>query len=253
MKIFDLKGETAIVTGGNQGIGLAISKGLAEAGAKVIIANRRAGQGEQAAEKLRSQGLNVIAVETNVADLSSLKHMVSAVIEKFKKIDILVNNAGVLVRKPPEDITEKEWDYLFDINLKGLFFCCQIVGKEMIKRKKGKIINITSDASRLAVRGLSAYAASKAAIAHLTRNLALEWAKYGIHVNALGPGPTRTEMNRAYFEKHPQYIENLIASMPVGRTGNPNDYVGAAVFLASKASEFVIGQNLLVDGGSTIS
>lgn len=253
MEIFDLKGETAIVTGGNQGIGLAISKGLAEAGATVMIVNRRAAQGQQAAENLRSQGLNVISHEANVADLASLKKMVSAVIEKLGRIDILVNNAGVIVRKPSEDITEKEWDYLFDINLKGLFFCCQIVGKEMIKRKKGKIINITSDASKLAVRGLSAYAASKAAIAHLTRNLALEWAQYGIHVNALGPGPTRTDMNRAYFDENPECLENLIASMPFGRTGNPVDYVGAVVFLASKASGFVTGQNLLVDGGSTIS
>jgi 2-deoxy-D-gluconate 3-dehydrogenase len=253
MEIFDLKGETAIVTGGNQGIGFAISKGLAQAGATVIIANRRAAQGEHAAETLRSQGLNAIAVETDVADMSSLKQMVSIVIEKFEKIDILVNNAGVIVRKPPEDITDKDWNYMFDINLKGLFFCCQIVGKEMIKRKKGKIINITSDASKLAVKGLSAYATSKAAIAHLTRNLALEWAKYGIRVNALGPGPTRTEMNRVYFEKHPQSLEDKIASMPVGRMGDPLDYGGAAVFLASKASEFIVGQNLLVDGGSTIS
>ena len=207
MDIFDLKGETAIVTGGSQGIGFAIAKGLAQAGATVIIANRRAAQGQQAAEMLRSQGLDAIAVETDIADIASLNRLAATVIEKYTKIDILVNNAGVIVRKPPEVVTEDEWDYLFGINLKGLFFCCQLVGREMIKRKKGKIINITSDASKLALPDLSVYATSKAAIAHLTRNLAQEWAKYGINVNALGPGPTRTEMNRANFERHPEHLK----------------------------------------------
>lgn len=253
MALFDLKGETAIVTGGSQGIGFAISKGLSAAGASVFIANRNAGRGENAAKTLRSQGFDATAVQTDITNMSSLKQMVSSVLEKSGKIDILVNNAGVIVRKPPEDFTESEWDYIFDINLKGLFFCCQVVAKEMIKRKKGKIINITSDASQLAVPNLSVYAASKAAIAHLTRNLALEWAKYGINVNALGPGPTRTDMNRSYFEKNPQRLKELTKSLPAGRMGDPMDQVGAAVFLASKASDAIFGQNLLVDNGSSIA
>ena len=187
-----------------------------------------------------------------MSDKSSVEKLVETVIREFKKIDILVNNAGVILRKPAEAYTEAEWNHIFDINLKGLFFCCQAVGKEMLKRKKGKIINISSNVSEVAMAGRSVYAVSKAGVSHLTRALALEWAPFGINVNAIGPGPTVTELNKTFFDENPRDLKDRIDSIPMGRMGDPSDHVGAAVFLASEASNFITGQTLLVDGGSTI-
>lgn len=252
MEIFDLTGKVAIVTGGNQGIGFSIAKGLATAGATAVIANRRASEGQKAVESLKKEGLNAVAVATDVGSKSSVADLVSKVIGDLNQIDILVNNAGVITRKPAEDFSEEEWDFIMDINLKGLFFCCQLVGKEMIRRKKGKIINISSNVSEVAMPERSVYAVSKAGVSHLTRALAFEWAKYNINVNAIGPGPTITELNQKHFEEHPQDLKDRIASIPIGRMGDPSDHVGAAIFLASDASNFVTGQTLLVDGGSTI-
>ncbi|MBW1996047.1 MAG: SDR family oxidoreductase, partial [Deltaproteobacteria bacterium] len=230
----------------------AIAKGLAMAGATVVIANRRAAEGQQAAETIRQEGNDATAIATDISDRTSVDRMVSEVIAKYKRIDILVNNAGVIVRKPPEEISEEDWNYIFDINLKGMFFCCQSVGKEMIKKKKGKIINISSNVSEVVMPGRAIYSVSKAGVAHLTRALALEWAKYNINVNALGPGPTITDINKKYFDEHPEDLKARIDSIPLARIGQPMDHVGAAIFLASGASDFVTGQNLLVDGGSTI-
>ncbi|MBW1699323.1 MAG: glucose 1-dehydrogenase [Deltaproteobacteria bacterium] len=252
MELFRLTDKIAIVTGGNQGIGFAIAKGLAMAGATVVIANRRAAEGQQAAETIRQEGNDATAIATDISDRTSVDRMVSEVIAKYKRIDILVNNAGVIVRKPLEEISEEDWNYIFDINLKGMFFCSQSVGKEMIKKKKGKIINISSNVSEVVMPGRAIYSVSKAGVAHLTRALALEWAKYNINVNALGPGPTITDINKKYFDEHPEDLKARIDSIPLARIGQPMDHVGAAIFLASGASDFVTGQNLLVDGGSTI-
>lgn len=252
MELFDLTGKIAIVTGGNQGIGFSIAKGLAAAGATMVIANRRPTEGQRAADSLKKEGLNAVAIATDVGSKSSVAELVSKVMNDYKKIDILVNNAGVIIRKPAEDFTEQEWDYIVDINLKGLFFCCQLVGREMIRRRKGKIINISSNVSEVVMPERSVYAVSKAGVSHLTRALAFEWAKYHINVNAIGPGPTITELNQKYFEEHPQDLQDRMASIPMGRMGDPSDHIGAAIFLASDASDFVTGQTLLVDGGSTI-
>ena len=252
MDLFSLDGKIAIVTGGNQGIGFAISRGYAEAGATVIIVNRREAEGRKAAETLTKEGLKAKAIATDVSDRSSVESMVATVIDEFGKIDILVNNAGVIARTPPEDISEEEWNLIFDINLKGMFFCCQAVGKEMIKRKQGKIINITSNVSEVVMPGRPIYSTSKAGAAQLTRALAVEWAKYGINANALGPGPTFTDINKVYFKENPDDLQARIDSIPLHRMGEPEDHIGAAVFLASDASNFITGQNLLVDGGSTI-
>jgi len=252
MNIFDLSGKVAIVTGGNQGIGFGIAKGLASAGATVVIANRRVAEGQNAAESLKKEGLNAVAIPIDVSRMSSVASLVSKVVSDFGKIDILVNNAAVIVRKPIEDFTEEEWDQIMNTNLRGLFLCCQLVGREMIKKKKGKIINISSVLSQIVQPGRSVYAVAKAGVSHLTRALALEWGKYNISVNAIGPGLTITPLNKKYFEENPEDLKNIVASIPKGREAYPQDYAGAAIFLASDASDYMTGQTLLVDGGMTI-
>lgn len=252
MNIFDLSGKVAIVTGGNQGIGFGIAEGLASVGATVAIANRRAAEGQSAAESLKKERLNAVAIPTDVSSKSSVAALVSKVMSDFGRIDVLVNNAAVIVRKPIEDFTEEEWDRIMNTNLRGLFLCCQLVGREMIKKKKGKIINISSVLSQIIQPGRSVYAVAKAGVSHLTRALALEWGKYNINVNAIGPGLTITPLNQKYFEEHPEDLKRIVEGIPKGREAYPQDYAGAAIFLASDASDYVTGQTLLVDGGRTI-
>ncbi len=252
MELFDLKEKIAIVTGGNRGIGFAVAAGLAKAGAAVVIANRDADAGQKAALAIRNDGFSAAAVPTDVSQKRSVVNLVARVLEDFGRIDILVNSAGVIDRGPVEDFTEEQYDYIMDINLKGLFFCCQLVGKEMIKQGRGKIINISSNVSQVIQAGRVVYAASKAGVSHLTRGLALEWAKYNINVNAIGPGPTITELNRQYFEDNPADLKERIDSIPMARVGDPQDLVGAAILLAGDGSNYITGQTLLVDGGSTL-
>ena len=196
--------------------------------------------------------MNVISIPIDVCDEASIAAMVSNVVENLGKIDILVNNAGVIIRKAAEEITREDWDHIMNTNLRGAFFCCQLVGREMIKQKKGKIINISSDASQRATPERSVYATSKAGVSHLTRCLAVEWAKHNINVNAIGPGPTHTPLNKKYYEENPDKLHQAVQSIPMGRMGDTSDYIGAAVFLASEASNFMTGQTLLIEGGSTI-
>ena len=252
MDFFDLEGKVAIVTGGNRGIGYAIAGGLAQTGAAVVIANRNVETGQTAAEEIKGQGFTAASVATDVSNKSSVENLAATVIKDFGRIDILVNSAGVIDRGPVEDFTEAQYDYIMDINLKGLFFCCQVVGKEMIRQGKGKIINISSNVSEVIQAGRVVYAASKAGVSHLTRGLALEWAKHNINVNAVGPGPTITELNRKYFEENPADLQERLDSIPMARVGKPTDMIGAAIFLASDTSDYVTGQTLLVDGGSTL-
>ena len=252
MSMFDLSGRTAIVTGGNSGIGFAIAAGLASHGAHVVIANRRAPQGKQAAERIVAQGFSADAVQADVSIEASVDQLVKTVLQKRGQIDILVNSAAAIVRKPAEDITAEEWDLVMGNNLRGTFLCCRNVGRHMIERRRGKIINISSNVSQVVQMNRSAYCVSKAAVSHLTRALAAEWATYNVNVNAIGPGPTITEFNTKYFEEHPEDRKKLTDSIPMGRMGAPTDCAGAAIFLASDASDFVTGQTLLVDGGSTL-
>lgn len=252
MDMFDLSQKVAIITGGNQGIGFAIAKGLATAGATVIIANRRLAEGERAAESLRKEGLDAIAIPTDVTSRSSIEALVSSVISKFSKIDILVNNAGLMIRKPVEEITEEDWDSVMNTNLKGIFFCSQIVGQEMVRGEKGRIINISSVRSQKIASNRSVYAISKAGVSNLTRVFAYEWGKHNITVNAIAPGTIITDFNRKHFEDHPDELAEIVRSIPRGRAGDPLDCVSAALFLASDASDFVTGHILFADGGTTI-
>ena len=253
MKYFDLSGKVAVVTGGNRGIGFGITRGLAGAGATVVITNRNAAEGRKAVASLEQAGLKVTSVAADVTSAPSIREMVSRVVGDLGKIDILVNNAAVVLRKPAEDVLEEEWDKLMNLNLRGTFFCCQIVGREMIRGNGGKIINISSNVSHRLQPIRSVYATSKAAINHLTRALAMEWGKYNINVNVLAPTTTITDINRKYFlEEHPDELQRYADQTPLGRLANPEDYVGTAVYLASDASNFVTGQVIYVDGGITL-
>jgi len=252
MNMFNLADKVAIVTGGNRGIGFAIARGLACAGASVVIANRRAGEGESAAETLRKEGLKVVAMPADITSIDSIKSLISKVLSDFGKIDILVNNAGLMVRKPVEEITEVDWDSVINTNLKGMFFCSQLVGKEMVRNKGGRIINISSVRSQKIAPNRSVYAISKAGVTNLTRVFAYEWGKHNITVNAIAPGTIITEFNRQHFEEHPEELAEIVKSIPRGRPGDPLDCVSAALFLASDASDFVTGHVLFADGGTTI-
>ncbi len=251
MNMFDLSGKIAIITGGNQGIGFGITRGLAGAGATVVIANRRGAEGQKAAETLQKEGFTAVAIPTDVSQKASIAAIVEKVMNQFQKIDILVNNAAVMIRKPLEEVEENEWDTIINTNLRGLFLCSQLVGREMIKKKKGKIINLSSILSQIVQPGRGVYATGKAGVSQLTRALAFEWSKYNINVNAIGPGLTITPINQKYFKDNPDELKKIVDNIPLGREAYPKDYAGAAVFLASDASSYITGQTLLVDGGMT--
>ncbi len=252
MGFFDLSDKIAIVTGGNQGIGFGIARGLASAGAHVIIANRRAEEGQKAVEELKKEGFKASVIPTDVSNLPSLNSLASQAIKEFGRIDILVNNAGIVIRKPAEEFTEEEWDRIMGTNLKGMFFCCQIVGREMIKKKKGKIINVSSVIAEQVQPIRSVYAISKAGVSNLTRSLALEWSKHNININAIAPGVTTTPLNKKFFAEHPEVLQSFVDVIPRGRAAVPEDYAGAAVFLASEASDYITGHILMVDGGMVV-
>jgi NAD(P)-dependent dehydrogenase (short-subunit alcohol dehydrogenase family) len=251
MTMFDLVGKVAIVTGGNRGIGYGITCGLAEAGATVVIANRNAADGKKIARVLTKKGLKVTAIPADVSSLSSIKNMAAKVIKEFGKIDVLVNNAAVTVRKAPEDFTEADWNVVMDTDLKGMFFCSQVVGKEMMRKKTGKIINVSSVNSRIISPNRAVYCAAKGGVTQLTRALAVEWAKHGITVNAIAPGLTITDINREYFQERPAELKKVLQHIPLAKPADISDYAGAAVFFASDASRYITGQTLFVDGGMT--
>jgi NAD(P)-dependent dehydrogenase (short-subunit alcohol dehydrogenase family) len=251
MTMFDLVGKVAIVTGGNWGIGYGITCGLAEAGATVVIANRNAADGKKIARVLTKKGLKVTAIPADVSSLSSIKNMAAKVIKEFGKIDVLVNNAAVTVRKAPEDFTEADWNVVMDTDLKGMFFCSQVVGKEMMRKKTGKIINVSSVNSRIISPNRAVYCAAKGGVTQLTRALAVEWAKHGITVNAIAPGLTITDINREYFQERPAELKKVLQHIPLAKPADISDYAGAAVFFASDASRYITGQTLFVDGGMT--
>ncbi len=252
LELFDLSGKIAIVAGGSRGIGFAIAEGLASAGAAVVVANSNADQGEKAAAAIRAQGYDALAVPFDIRQRASIGALVAAALKARGGIDILVNAIGVIRRGPIEAVSEDDWDTMMGINLRGAFLLCQAVGREMIGRKQGKIVNVSSNVSQVLQPHRGAYAVTKAGMSHLTRVLGLEWAPHGINVNAIAPAPTITDLNRKFFEDNPKDLEARKQSIPLGRLGAPADYVGAAIFLASKASDFVTGQTYFVDGGSNL-
>jgi gluconate 5-dehydrogenase len=247
---FDLAGRTALVTGSSTGIGLALARGLAQAGATVVLNGRRKEPLEAAAAALRAEGASVHAVAFDVTDGSAVTDSVSRIERDIGAIDILVNNAGVQRRAPLEDFAHADWHELIKTNLDSVFFVGQAVARHMIPRGHGKIINVCSVQSELGRPNIAPYTASKGAVKMLTKGMAIDWGPHGIQVNGLGPGYFKTELNDALV-KNAEFSAWLIGRTPSRRWGDVEDLAGAAVFLASDASKFVNGHILYVDGGVT--
>ena len=250
-ELFDLAGKVAIVTGGSGGIGHAIAVSLAKHGADVVVTSRTLSKLEPVADEIRALGKKAMAISADVTDEHSVANMVNHVLKEFSHIDILVNAAGLALRKPAEDIPVNEWQQVIDFNARGTFICCQAVGRVMIKQSGGKIINLSSIRGRFGTSmGGVAYGPSKGAVDSLTRTLACEWGKYNIYVNAVAPSLVLTELTR-FLLSDPEQVKKTTARIPLGRMAELEDIVGPTIFLASKASSFVTGQIIHVDGGNS--
>ena len=248
----DLSNQTAVVIGGTSGIGLAIALGLAKAGANVVATGRRKELAESTADQIRKLGRSSLVVTTDVTKRASLQALLEATRGEFGSVEILVNSAGVTKRTPTLEVSEAEWNGIFDINLMGKLRACQVFGPHMIERKYGRVINIASLGSFHALYEVAAYCASKAAVAMLTKSLAIEWARHGVCVNAIAPGVFRIALNSSLLDGTPRGKE-FIMRAPMGRFGNTEELAGAAVFLASKSASYVTGHLLAVDGGTLAS
>jgi gluconate 5-dehydrogenase len=250
--LFDLSGRTALVTGSSVGIGFALAAGLGEAGARIVLNGRQPKKVALAAGRLRDRGLEAFEIPFDVTDSSAVKDAVERIETTIGPLDILINNAGMQRRAPLEDYPEDTWHELMKTNVDSVFHVGQAVARKMIPRGRGKIINICSVQSELGRPSIAPYTATKGAVKMLTKGMAIDWGKYGLQVNGIGPGYFKTELNRALVDDK-AFSDWLIARTPSRRWGEVEDLVGAAVFLASDASNFVNGQIIYVDGGVTAS
>jgi NAD(P)-dependent dehydrogenase (short-subunit alcohol dehydrogenase family) len=247
-KPLELNGRVAVVIGGTSGIGRAIAHGLAEAGADVVPTSRRMEQVEAAAAEIEERGRRSLRVASDVSDRDSIRQLLAASVEAFGKVDILVNSAGRTKRAPTVDFSEDDWNDIIETNLTGTLRACQVFGRHMLEREYGRIINIASLSTFVALYEVAAYSASKAAVASLTKSLAVEWAARGVNVNAIAPGVFRTALNQKLLDESERGREFQLRT-PARRFGKVEELAGAAVFLASDAASFVNGEVLVVDGG----
>ncbi len=248
---FTLTGQVALVTASSKGIGKACALALAESGADIILGLRQVSAGHGLVNQIRKMGREVLPVQMDVSKLEEIDEAVQAGVKHFKHIDILVNNAGIGAPNPAERVTEKDFDDTLNVNLKGTFFTAQAVGKIMIKQKRGRIINMCSQAGFVALPTESVYCMTKAAIAHLTKCLALEWAPYNITVNAVAPTFITTPGTKKWLDDS-AFRDSVRKRIPLGRIGKPEEVAAPVVFLASPAASLITGETIMVDGGWTI-
>ncbi|MBW6396445.1 SDR family oxidoreductase [Roseomonas sp. HJA6] len=248
--LFDLTGKLALVTGSSQGIGYALAKGLAEAGARVVLNGRDAGKLKAAQAALADQDIATELAPFDVTDPDAVEAAIAGIEAAHGAIDILVANAGINLRAPSTEMPPETWRKVLGVNLDGVWYCCQAAGKRMVARKRGKIITICSVQSELGRPTIAPYASSKGALRMLTRTLCAEWAKHGVNVNGVAPGYYDTELTSALVND-PAFTDWLCQRVPAGRWGRVEELVGATVFLAAPASDFVHGQLVFVDGGMT--
>jgi NAD(P)-dependent dehydrogenase (short-subunit alcohol dehydrogenase family) len=248
LSLFDLSGRAAVVIGGTSGIGRILARGLAQAGADVVPTARRADLIDEAAADIESLGRRTLRVTSDVTNVASMTAVLNASIEAFGKVDIMVNCAGRTRRVPTLELTEEDWQDIIDTNLTGTLRAAQVFGRHMVERRYGRIINIASLSSFVALYEVTAYTASKAGVAALTKSLAIEWARYGVCVNAIAPGVFRTALNEELLDGTDRGRE-FLQRTPMKRFGRLDELIGAAIFLASEAASFVTGEVLVVDGG----
>jgi len=246
--LFDLTGQTAIITGTSRGLGQYFARALAKAGANLVLTSRKRETLASFAAEIEALGRRTISLELDVQNHESIERMAAEAEAAFGQIHILVNNAGCNIRKPALDVTWQDWNQVLDTNLRGAFFVAQAVARRMIAKGYGRIVNIGSVTSVFGYAGLAPYGASRGGIRQLTMSLADDWGKYGITVNCLAPGWFKTEQNKVLYQNK-EWVEYLVDRIPVKRPGEPHDLDGAVVFLASESSRYITGQTLLVDGG----
>ena len=246
---FDLSGKIAIVTGGGRGIGRAIALGLANSGASVAVTSRTQKEVDAVAEEIKKSGGKALAVVADLTVNEQLENLVQATVGEFGKIDILVNNAARSFLRSLIDLREDGWDKVFNTNVKAVWLLSRLVARKMMEQKSGRIINITTVGAEKAELGMAAYGCSKAALKMLTRCMAREWAQFGIQVNAVGPGLTKTDFSKPIWS-NPEVAKHVSAAIPMGRLAEPEEIVGSVLFLASDAARFITGHSIYVDGGS---
>lgn len=252
MKLFDLDGRVAVITGGNGGIGLGMAKGMAAAGASIVVAGRDAAKNASAVKELQGLGAKASAIAVDVLKEESCRALIDETAKTHGRLDILVNNAGMSIRKQPEQYSLAEWHTVLDSNLTSAFLCSQAAYPELKKSGAGKIINIGSMMSIFGAAFATPYAASKGGMVQMTKAMATAWAKDNIQVNAILPGWINTALTRRAREQVPQLHESVLRRTPAGRWGDPGDFAGIAVFLAAPASDFITGAAITVDGGYSV-